>query len=496
MRRIRRWLGGLAVAIAASAAFAGQGRVEHLQLSAVGRETTLTVHLNGPALYRMFTLSDPDRLVLDIPSARLAASALPLPAGQGVVRQIRAANRPDGSVRILLDLNASAEPQGTMRRASGTAASQIVLSLATAPQRPPESATAVPSVATRAPAEGLVQPVSPALTKPPIASVAPAVPARKSAAPARLPKAGKVSLQADALAIGRDIVIAIDAGHGGKDPGARGPRGVLEKDVTLRVARRLAEIVDQEPGMRAYLTRNRDEFLPLRTRMERARAAKADLFVSIHADAVHNRSVRGASVYVLNEKGATDEAARRLAARENAADLIGGVTLNDKDRTLASVLLDLSQNASLSSSIEVGDSILTELARVGTVRKPRVMQAPFMVLKSPDVPSVLIETAYISNPEEERQLDSHAFRDRLAQAIFAGVRGYFYQNPPRGTLVAELTRRQFADALRHVTRSGESLSMIAGLYNVSVGEIRQANGLRGDRITVGQVLLIPVARDI
>lgn len=305
-----------------------------------------------------------------------------------------------------------------------------------------------------------------------------------------------MSLQADALAIGRDIVIAIDAGHGGKDPGARGPRGVLEKDVTLRVARRLAEIVDQEPGMRAYLTRNRDEFLPLRTRMERARAAKADLFVSIHADAVRNRSVRGASVYVLNEKGATDEAARRLAARENAADLIGGVTLNDKDRTLASVLLDLSQNASLSSSIEVGDSILTELARVGTVRKPRVMQAPFMVLKSPDVPSVLIETAYISNPEEERQLDSHAFRDRLAQAIFAGVRGYFYQNPPRGTLVAELTRRQFADALRHVTRSGESLSMIAGLYNVSVGEIRQANGLRGDRITVGQVLLIPVARDI
>lgn len=494
MRRIRRWLGGMAVAIAASSTHASQVRVENLHLVAAERETTLTIQLNGPGLYRMFTLSDPDRLVLDIPAARLGASALPLPAGQGVVRQVRAANRPDGSVRILLDLNASAEPQGTMRRANGRTASQIVVSLATAPQRLQDPVPAVMSAATRAPVAELLQPASPDLGQ---ALVSPQARPSQKARPSESPQVvAKTPPRADSIEVGRDIVIAIDAGHGGKDPGARGPRGVLEKDVTLRIARRLAEVIDQEPGMRAYLTRNRDEFLPLRTRMERARAARADLFVSIHADAVRNRSVRGASVYVLNEKGATDEAARRLAARENAADLIGGVTLKDKDRTLASVLLDLSQNASLSSSIEVGDSILAELGRVGTVRKPRVMQAPFMVLKSPDVPSVLIETAYISNPEEERQLDSHAFRERLAQAIFAGVRGYFYQNPPRGTLVAELSRKQFADALRHVTRSGESLSMIASRYNVSVREIRQANGLQSDRITVGQVLLIPGARDI
>lgn len=240
------------------------------------------------------------------------------------------------------------------------------------------------------------------------------------------------------------MVIAIDAGHGGKDPGAHGPRGTLEKNVTLLLARRLADVIEREPGMRAVLTRNRDEFLPLRSRMERARAARADLFLSIHTDAVPNRSVRGASVYVLNEKGATDEAARRLAARENAADLIGGVTLKDKDRMLASVLLDLSQNASLSSSIEVGDTILGEMSRVATVRKPRVMQAPFMVLKSPDVPSVLIETAYISNPEDERRLGNQGFRDQVARAILSGVRKYFYRNPPRGTLVAELSRRQLA----------------------------------------------------
>jgi N-acetylmuramoyl-L-alanine amidase len=270
---------------------------------------------------------------------------------------------------------------------------------------------------------------------------------------------------------------------------------VREKDVTLKIARRLAEVINAEPGMRAVLTRSRDEFIPLRARMERARAAQADLFVSIHADAVRNRRVQGASVYVLNEKGATDEAARRLAARENAADLIGGVSLGNKDRTLASVLMDLSQNASLSSSIEVGDDVLAELKRVGTVRKPRVMQAPFMVLKSPDVPSLLIETAYISNPEEERRLDSHGYRDRLARAVFSGVRNYFYRNPPRGTLVAELSRGRSSPERQHVIREGETLSLIATRYNVSVRRIRDANRLPSDHVTVGQVLRIPSIRD-
>ena len=202
--------------------------------------------------------------------------------------------------------------------------------------------------------------------------------------------------------------------------------------------------------------------------MERARAAQADLFVSIHADAVRNRAVQGASVYVLNEKGATDEAAKRLAARENAADLIGGVSLGDKDPMLRSVLLDLSQNASLSSSIEVADEILDEMDRIGTVRKRQVMQAPFMVLKSPDVPSVLIETAYISNPVEERRLDSDQYRERLATAIFAGVRDYFYQNPPRGTLVAELSRpRQSATIRRWLMTGTRASETIRGCQSAS-----------------------------
>jgi len=290
---------------------------------------------------------------------------------------------------------------------------------------------------------------------------------------------------------GRDLVIAIDAGHGGKDPGARGPSGLREKDVVLAISRRLAEVIDAEPGMRAFLTRTGDRFVPLRTRTERARAAQADLFLSIHADAFRDRRVRGTTVYVLSSKGASDEAARRLAARENAADLIGGVSLSDKDETLASVLLDLSQNASLSTSIDVGESILDELGRFARLRKRQVQQAPFLVLKSPDVPSLLIETAFISNPDDERNLRNGGFQTRLADGILAGVRAYFYQNPPPGTQVARLAAAGRSPARQYVIREGDTLSEIASRYKVSVGQIRSANRLRGDRIVVGQVLRIP-----
>lgn len=484
---------------AAAPAIAGTARIEAVALESTADQTTLDIALSADTPYRLFTLSDPDRIVLDLVSARLGPVAQRLPAGTGAVRQVRAAERPDGSVRLVLDLAAEAEPQGVMRRAAGASGTRLLVDVRTTP------AAALPAVAgakdrpapARPPAEAGSSPApanSPApaaaATAPRVATVEAPVAPPEAAGPRPTPASARPAEPP----IGRDIVIAIDAGHGGKDPGAHGPRGVQEKDVTLQLSRRLADVVNAEPGMRAVLTRNRDEFIPLRGRMERARAAQADLFVSIHADAVRNRSVRGASVYVLNEKGATDEASRRLAARENAADLIGGVSLRSRDRTLASVLLDLSQNASLSSSIDVADDILAEMARVGTVRKPRVMQAPFMVLKSPDVPSVLIESAYISNPEEERRLDSHAWRSKLAGAIFAGIRNYFYDNPPRGTLVAELSRRRMAGTVEHVIRHGETLSLLAARYETSVPLIRAANGLDSDRVVVGQVLRIPRAQ--
>jgi N-acetylmuramoyl-L-alanine amidase len=236
----------------------------------------------------------------------------------------------------------------------------------------------------------------------------------------------------------RDLIIAIDAGHGGEDPGAIGKNGTREKDVVLAIARALAQRVNGEPGMRAALTRDGDYFVPLRDRMRRARAQQADLFVSIHADAIRDRSVDGSSVYILSPRGATDEASRWLAERENASDLIGGVSLDDKGDVLASVLLDLSQSASLSASHVAAEQVLRQLNQIGEVRKPQVQQARFMVLKSPDIPSMLVETAYISNPQEERRLRGTAQQAKLAAAIHQGLRAYFYADPPSGTRIAEL----------------------------------------------------------
>ncbi len=238
----------------------------------------------------------------------------------------------------------------------------------------------------------------------------------------------------------RDVVIAVDAGHGGQDPGAMGRGGTREKDVVLAIARVLAARINSEPGMRAVLTRNRDEFLVLRDRIRRARIAKADMFISIHADSIANRDVSGASVYVLSERGATNEAARWIAERENAADLMGGVSLDDKDNTLASVLLDLSQSANISASMSAAQRVLGALDGVGQVRKSQVQQAGFVVLKSPDIPSMLVETAYISNPVEELRLRSPAQQAHLAEAIFSGVRGYFEDNPPMGSRFAQARR--------------------------------------------------------
>jgi N-acetylmuramoyl-L-alanine amidase len=371
----------------------------------------IEVRLTGPADHQVFTLAGPDRVVIDIARAAMGRGAMPLPAGNGLVRQVRAAHRPDGSVRLVLDV---AEPlRAESRLAPDPAGARLVVFLGAA------RAAVVPEPA---PAPIPAVPV-------------PAVPATAAPAPASVPAVASPPRPPAVPAPAREIVIAVDPGHGGHDPGAHGPRGLLEKNVTLAISRKLVELIEAEPGMRGMLTRRGDQFVVLRQRMERARAANADLFVSIHADAVRNRAVRGATVYVLNEKGATDEAARRLAARENAADLIGGVHLGDKDPVLASVLMDLSQNASLSASIAAGDAILDELARVGALLRPKVQQAPFMVLKSPDVPSVLVETAFISNPVDEQNLASPQHQEKLARAILAGIRQYFAANPPRAAVL-------------------------------------------------------------
>jgi N-acetylmuramoyl-L-alanine amidase len=243
----------------------------------------------------------------------------------------------------------------------------------------------------------------------------------------------------------RDVIIAVDAGHGGVDPGAIGHGGTREKDVTLAIARALAEHINAQPGMRAVLTRDRDELLELRERIGRARAARADMFVSVHADSIADRSVSGASVYVLSVHGASNEAARWLAERENAVDLIGGVRLDDKG-ALAPVLLDMTQNEIIGISASAAERVVRSLEGVGEIRKAQVQHAGFVVLKSPDIPSMLVETAYISNPAEERRLRSAAQQERLAGAIASGIRGYFVQNPPDGTRFKQEHRSTLASA--------------------------------------------------
>jgi N-acetylmuramoyl-L-alanine amidase len=364
--------------------------------------TRVVVDLSGRAEHSLLVLKNPDRVVLDVSGARLAAGARASTAGAGAVRLVRMARRASGELRIVLDLTRPIHAKSFLTTPNDRYGYRLVIDLAGA------GGAETPVKVQHAPPEA------------------------------------------------RDLIVAIDAGHGGEDPGAIGKYGTREKDVVLAIAKVLAQRVDAEPGMKAVLTRNGDYFVPLRDRMRRARAQQADLFVSIHADSIRDRSVDGSSVYILSQRGATDEASRWLAERENASDLIGGVSLDDKGDLLASVLLDLSQSASLNASQVAAQSVLQQLNQVGEIRKHQVQQARFVVLKSPDIPSMLVETAYISNPQEERRLREQAHQAKLAAAIHQGIRDYFYANPPAGTRIAQLAAMNSPSSARPVlaTRGG------------------------------------------
>jgi N-acetylmuramoyl-L-alanine amidase len=283
----------------------------------------------------------------------------------------------------------------------------------------------------------------------------------------------------------RELVIAIDAGHGGKDVGATGRRGTREKTVVLSISRKLAELIKKEPGMRPVLIRDGDYYLGLRQRIDKARKHNADLFISIHADAFRDSRARGSSVFVLSRRGASSEMARWIAAKENAADLAGGVSLDDKDDMLTGVLLDLSQSATLAASHEVASNMLSGLKQLGKTHKSTVQRAGFMVLKSPDIPSILVETAFISNPTEENNLRNSRHQAKLAQAMLNGIRDYFDNHPPPGTMRV---------ARKHKIKRGDTLSDIAAAYQVSLNSLRGFNSLKTDRLRVGEMLRIPPLR--
>lgn len=416
-----------------SLCLAQSGEVRGIRVWAAPDNTRVVLDLSGPVSHSLFSLSDPQRVVIDLTETRMADSAAGADAAAGLVRRIRSGARNKRDLRMVLDLSKRVTPRSFLLPPNAQYGHRLVVDLI---------------------AESEAGGKKPVKTAP------------------RAGAAGKT----------RDLVIAIDAGHGGEDSGARGSRGTREKDVVLQISRRLEKLVRREPGMRPAMIREGDYFIPLRKRVLRAREHKADLFVSIHADAFHDRRARGSSVYVLSSRGASSEMARILARNENAADLVGGVSLNDKDDLLKSVLLDLSQAASIEASMEVADNVLGQLRRLGKIHKGGVQQAGFVVLKSPDIPSVLVETAFISNPNEERQLRDPRHQEKLAEGILRGIKAYFRSNPPPGTLMAQ---RQ------HVIKRGDTLSEIAQKYEVSMKELRVANGLSDNTLQVGKVLRIP-----
>ena len=396
--------------------------------------TRITLEANSAFTYKMSYMQNPDRVVLDIDQVELNSAIKSLAdkvqANDPYIKQIRSANFQQG-VRLVVDLKAAAKPNAFTLTPTGAYKYRLVLDvypaldplMAMVAERDP-----TPAVTADAPAPTTTAPEPVA-----VESAAPANNAVSQTAPVTPPVVteGPVikNMPAEVKKVGRQIVVAIDPGHGGEDPGAIGASGSREKDITLMVAKKLKQQIDAEPNMRAVLTRDGDYFIPLHGRVVKARGMQADLFVSIHADAFTKQSARGSSVFALSERGATSASARYLAKKENESDLIGGVSLNDKDPILARTLLDLSQTATINDSLKLGKAVLSEIGEINTLHAKRVEQASFAVLKSPDIPSILVETAFISNPEEERRLNDEAYQEQLCASILNGIKKYFSTNP-------------------------------------------------------------------
>lgn len=411
--------------------------VKAIRTSNNDTQTRVVFDLSQKVAYQISTLTKPDRVVVDLADAKTAITEDHLHFSGGVIKRLRHSQEKSG-LRFVFDVTAPVTPKVFLLAANGNYGERLVLDF-------PKSAR----VTTSTPAPQI-----------------------------------KVSTKPRKL---RDIVVVIDPGHGGKDPGAHGPKGTLEKHVVLAISQALRKQIDATPGYKAVLTREGDTYIPLRRRLGITRDYHGDVFLSIHADAFKNARARGASVFALSERGASSEAARWLAEKENYSEL-GGVDLNDKSNVLRSVLLDLSQTATVAASVNMGALVLNQIGRFAKLHSDDVEQAGFVVLKSPDIPSILVETGFISNPGEEKKLRSRAYQNRLAAAIATGVRQYFNERAPEGTYVYASRRER-----RYVVRSGDTLSGLAQQFGVSMSDLQRANGLSSHVLKIGQPLLIPAA---
>lgn len=383
--------------------------------------TRVTLELDAPLKFTHFTVENPDRLVVDLEGVEfngvLGSLAGKVSDGDPYIRQLRAGRYKPGVVRLVMDLKTKVSAQVFELKPVGEYGHRLVLDVY--PQVPVDPLMAL--------LEGRKEALEPG-TLDNLGRGAPEN-GKKAESTVEAPEI-QTSRKSGKPVVDRLVTITLDPGHGGEDPGAIGARGTQEKNVTLEVARRLKARIDAEPNMRAVLTRDADFFVPLQMRVQKARRVQSDLFLSIHADAWIKPEARGSSVFVLSEGGASSTLARMMAQRENQADLIGGVNIATKDAFLAKTLLDLSQTATINDSLKLGKYLLGELGSINTLHKNHVEQAGFAVLKAPDIPSALIETAFISNPEEERRLTDDAYQDKLAEAIIRGIRQYFIKHPP------------------------------------------------------------------
>lgn len=418
-----------------SAAWAGS-TVENVRIWSENNKTRVVLDLSRSVKHNIFTLRGPDRLVIDLKDSRLAKTLVSMPQGAGSVRSIRSAVRSNGQLRVVLDLNTAVRSRTFTAGPNATYGDRLVIDL------------------------------------------------QNTSGPATVKRAS------EEYRPGRDIVVVIDAGHGGYDPGSSGRRA-KEKDIVLSVSKELARRINAEPGMRAYLTRDRDVFIDLKQRVEIAQRKDADLFISVHADAFGDSRASGASVFALNLDRADRVARETLSRRDREAVKVGDVSLNEYPE-LASVLYDLSQSAALSASNAVGSRVSKQMSRVAKMHSLAVKEKSLAVLTSAEMPSILVETGFISNPAEEKKLRDKKYQGRLANAILAGVRDYFYTNPPADTQIAMDLKRQPASQVRYIVARGDTVSQIAERYNVSSADIRRANKLSSDRIRVGQTLSIPI----
>lgn len=420
--------------------------VQGLRLWHAPESSRLVFDLDRRAEHRIFPLSSPNRLVIDIDNSKLLTELKDLPTQTGPIKSVRWGTRGKTGLRIVLDLREAVEPKSFPLAPNKQYNHRLVVDLY------PKNKTLKPAVVSK-----------------------PIIDDKKSSKG------------------NRDIIIAIDAGHGGEDPGAIGHGGIYEKKVVMSIAKKLAAYLKKEKGFQAKLIRTGDYYIGLRERTKRARKSNADLFISIHADAFSSPKAKGSSVFALSQRGASSEAARWLADKENSSDLIGGVgalSLDDKEDVLAGVLLDLSMTASLGMSLELGQSVLNSMGGVSKLHKRKVEQAAFAVLKSPDIPSVLIETGFLSNPSEARKLKTSAYQRQMANAIFKGIKRYFRQSPPPGTYLASI--KQKSDRIKeYVIAPGDTLSVIAQRYATSMSSLKKLNGLKSSRLRIGQVIKVP-----